>query len=224
MEFQEPENREGEAVIRLRVGGKTGSSKHCPPYPKTVLSFSCQQGHSSPGPAPACFLYAQNQQPQSPAWPYYEQNQMPKPQSASSSFCYCPSAPVWSSPGQGQFPPLAIPLASLHQCCTPQLHASAPTPAVDVAASSSSNQLSANINRHRRWRQNRAELEDQERLAGGNLPKSGNENRTITINVQFVVRPKTKGLVIHRLGESGTVQPLDRLFCNGRKLSASSES
>ncbi|XP_047235730.1 uncharacterized protein LOC124876775 [Girardinichthys multiradiatus] len=37
MEFQEPENREGEAVIRPRVGGKTGSSKHCP---KTVLSFA----------------------------------------------------------------------------------------------------------------------------------------------------------------------------------------
>ncbi|MEQ2189803.1 hypothetical protein GOODEAATRI_029126, partial [Goodea atripinnis] len=171
MEFQEPENREGEAVIRPRVGGKTGSSKHCPPYPKSVLSFSCQQGHSSPGPAPTCFLYAQSQQPQSPAWPYYEQNQMPKPQSASSSFCYCPSAPVWSSSGQGQFPPLAIPLASLHQCCTPPLHASAPAPAADVAASSSSNQLSANINRHRRWRQNRAELEDQERLARGEPPK-----------------------------------------------------
>ncbi|XP_023184849.1 uncharacterized protein LOC111607158 [Xiphophorus maculatus] len=163
MEFKEPENREGEALIRQRVGGKAGSAQQCPP--------SYQPGLFSQAPVPASFLCPQTNQPPSSAWSYCEQNQMPQAPSTSLGFCYGPPAPVLTSFGQGQFPPLPSPLGPLYQYYRPPLHSSIPAAAAGSASSSPSDQAPANMNRYRKWRQNRAELEDQERLARGEPPK-----------------------------------------------------
>ncbi|XP_043965569.1 uncharacterized protein LOC122827064 isoform X2 [Gambusia affinis] len=163
MEFKEPENREGEALIRQRVGGKAGSAQQCPP--------SYQPGLFSQAAVPPSFLYPQTDQPPSSAWSYCEQNQMPQAPSASLGFGFGPPASVLTSFGQGQFPPLPSSLAPMYRYYTPPLHSSIPAAAAGSASSSPSDQTPANMNRYRKWRQNRAELEDQERLARGEPPR-----------------------------------------------------
>lgn len=161
MEFQEPENREGEAVIRPRGGGKTD----CPAYPRIVSSSSYQPAHFPPAP---CLLLVCTQ-------------------SAAIIICLVllPAESDATNPIRFRFllqsisPSLVLiwtrtgPTAGivLYQYCTPPLHASTPTAAAGVAAPSPSSQLAANMNRHRRWRQNKAELEDRDRLARGEPPK-----------------------------------------------------
>ncbi|XP_039530311.1 wiskott-Aldrich syndrome protein family member 2-like [Pimephales promelas] len=107
IQFQEPENREDEAVIRPRHSFRSGSAlaQHYPlgsyewPASSALLS-SHQQEHTSPAPLPACSSYQQGHPPpaQPPVWPTYQQDHPPPAQ-----------PPVWPTYQQGHPPPVPSP-------------------------------------------------------------------------------------------------------------------
>ncbi|XP_037643720.1 formin-like protein 5 [Sebastes umbrosus] len=109
MEFQEPENKEGQAVIRRRQSVKTG----CPPRllpGSSASSSSYEQGPlpPAPSPSPASSSYDQGPLPPAPS---------PSPSPASSSYKQGPlppapspsPSPASSSYEQGPLPPAPSP-------------------------------------------------------------------------------------------------------------------
>nr|XP_023675259.1 uncharacterized protein LOC111847890 [Paramormyrops kingsleyae] len=142
MEFQEPENREGEAVIRRRRSVRTGYAQDCPPgscaWPAASASSSYQMGHQPPSSIPAWSSYEQCKLPASatatssldlpgqppsvpfPAWSSYEQCQIPPPPCPpSSSYQQAdlprPPCPPSSSYQQADLPPAPCPPSSSYQ-------------------------------------------------------------------------------------------------------------
>ncbi|XP_056111110.1 uncharacterized protein LOC130088380 [Rhinichthys klamathensis goyatoka] len=231
IQFQEPENHEGEAVIRPRHSFRSGSAlaQHYPlgPYvwpASSALLSSDQQEHTSPAPSPAWPSYQQGHLPpvQPPAWSSHQQEHTsPAPLPACSSYQlghtspaqppvwptyqqghpppaqppvwptyqqgHPPPAqpPVWPTYQQGHPPPAQPPVWPTYQQGHPppaqppgwyqQGH---PPPATSPAFSSQSplsstpsDQSLVIFNRHRQWRQQKAALEDEKRLARGEPPK-----------------------------------------------------
>jgi len=183
IQFQEPENREGEAVIRPRHSFRSGSAlaQHYPlgsyewPASSALLS-SHQQEHTSPAPLPACSSYLQDRPPpaQPPVWPTYQQDHPPPAQ-----------PPVWPTYQQGHPPPAQPPVWPTYQqghpppVPSPGWYQQGHLPPATSPAFSSQSPLSSTpsdqsldiFNRHRQWRRQKAALEDEERLARGEPPK-----------------------------------------------------
>ncbi|KAJ4944759.1 hypothetical protein JOQ06_013299 [Pogonophryne albipinna] len=145
LEIQEPDNREGEALIRQRRSARADSG--------SSASSTHTQGHLPQAPSPAFWQYPMPPAP-SPAFWQYPMPPAPSPASWQYPVPPAPTPASWQFPGH--LPP-APSTASASQAPIPQ-HSSVDKSSVD-------------LNRRRKWRHEKTAKEDQVLAARGEPPK-----------------------------------------------------
>ncbi|XP_041658918.1 uncharacterized protein LOC121519885 [Cheilinus undulatus] len=230
MEFQEPENRKGEAVIRPRRANRIIIAQD-------YLSDPDLGARSDSLTNPS---HQQSQHPPAPcsAWPSYEQRPLSQTSSSASySLSTAPAQyPDYCSQPQSFMPPpspfgpwmyntppplypgwTSQPLPYPSQQYTPSaLHPQCMVPFSSATAPSSSNQSADSSNRHRKWRLKKAALEDEEQQEESH--SSGTSKTATPIHVERVVSPKTRARVTHQSRGSGSVLHLVRLLQSASRL------